>query len=295
MQMKELLPFINPVQWIRAGSYARKHSHFQRSANDPELHLYSKILNSRMLHYGYFDDTEIIPEEISLAMFERAQARYAGMIMEHITDRDNVVLDVGCGLGGLAGMMRSNGFETEVVTPDANQAAFIMETLPLIRCHQCKFENFEPAMKYGTLINAESLQYINLAKAFRKAEESIQPGGKWIIADYFRTSDDSRGGHLLSDFLGKAAEYNWKIELERNITPNVLPTLRFLTMYIGRIVLPPKEYGYEKFRLKRPRLYFLSGKLREKVDRKILKETAVIDPEIFAGRRRYMLFVLKKA
>jgi len=294
--MKYLYPFINPVEWIKAINFHRKSSKFDKSAYDLELYLYSKILTNNMLHYGYFDDISVKPENISLKMLEDAQIRYGENIIEQIKDISNPVLDVGCGLGGLAELMHNKNLNVEVLTPNKDQIAFINKNYPYLKSHNNKFEHFESARKYGTIVNSESLQYIPLPEAFKQAEKILLPRGKWIISDYFRLNDEgiSKSSHLLEDFRQKLKEFNWRVAYERDITMNILPTLVFVNMYAERFLMPLKHFGYEKLRFKKPWLYYMTNRLRESVDNKIIKEAAAIDPSRFINEKRYMFFVLEK-
>ncbi len=296
MKFKYLSPFLNPLEWFRALRFKRENSRYDKSSYDLELYLYSKILTSKMLHYGYFEDPEAEPEDISMNMLEAAQKRYAEMIMEHIQDTGKPVLDVGCGLGSLADMIHNKGIQADVLTPNESQIKFININYPFLESHQCRFEEFVSSKKYGTVINSESLQYIKLAEAFKKTEEIITPGGRWIIVDYFRRNESVPGKklHLIDDFLQMSRDYGWEIKHERDITPNILPTLRFVYMYVDKLLLPLKHYGYEKLRYKKPALYYLTGKLREWIDRKIIKESSSINPQKFMNERTYRLFVLEK-
>jgi cyclopropane fatty-acyl-phospholipid synthase-like methyltransferase len=296
MKLKYLSPFINPLEWFRAARFKRENSKYEKSSYDLELYLYSKILTNKMLHYGYFDNPEIKPEDISLNMLEAAQKRYAEMIMEHIHDIGKPVLDVGCGLGALAEMLHDKGMQVEVLTPNESQIEFINKNFPFLESHRCKFEEYVSSKKYGTVINSESLQYINLSEAFRKTEEIITPGGKWIIVDYFRRDDSIPGKkpHLIEDFRQMVSENKWTIKHEIDISPHILPTLRFVHMYVERLLLPLKHYGYEKFRFKKPGLFYLTGKLREWIDKKVYKESSRINPERFTNEKTYRLFVLEK-
>ena len=58
---------LNPIHLLKAARL-----HCNRKANrhafvDAQLALVTKILPSDFLHYGYFDDPDLIPEEMKLA------------------------------------------------------------------------------------------------------------------------------------------------------------------------------------------------------------------------------------
>jgi MPBQ/MSBQ methyltransferase len=146
----------------------------------------------------------------------------------------NPVLDVGCGLGGLAAMIHKKNANVECLTPNRNQIEFINKTYPFLVTHNAKFENFSSETRYGTIINSESLQYIALDKAFAKANKLLLPGGKWIIADFFRLDESaiSKSSQLLDHLHRKISEYIFRIAFEEDITLNVLPTLEFVHMLV---------------------------------------------------------------
>lgn len=296
--MSNITPFLNPIEWVKAYSYHKKSARFDKSSYDLELYLYSKILTNNMLHYGYFEDVNVKPETISLKQVEDAQIRYAENIINQIIQKELPILDVGCGMGGLGEMMYKAGCtKLELLTPNKNQIDFIKKTYPQFTTHRCKFENYPATeQKFGTVINSESLQYIKLEDAFDRLEKILLPDGRWIIVDYFRLNNEgiSKSAHILDDFKSKVKEYNWQIFYEQDITANVLPTLRFAYMYIERFLLPVKHFAFEKLRFKKAWLYYLTGRIRETVDRKIAKEGASIDPVKFEKEKKYVLFVLEK-
>ncbi|MDD4641251.1 MAG: SAM-dependent methyltransferase [Bacteroidales bacterium] len=294
--MSKLTPFFNPVAWFKAWRFHKKNAAFDKSTYDLELHLYSKILNNNMLHWGYFENIQADPGDISLKQFEAAQQAYARNLLAQIADKKAPVLDVGCGMGGLAEMLRDHSIPVEVLTPNKNQISFISQKHPELCHHRCKFEDFEAVRHYGTIINSESLQYIKLEEAFNKVDSIVLPKARWIITDYFRTGEttDNKGSHLLSDFKQKISEHGWNIVLEKDITANVLPTIAYVNLHIERFLLPLRHYAYEKLRYKQAWLFYLSERIRKSIDAKIDKERRSVDPALFVTQKRYMFFVLEK-
>lgn len=290
------LPFVNPVKWVKAYRFHKQNSKYDKSCYDLELYLYSRILKNDMLHFGYFNDIDIKPEKISIELLEEAQINYANHIIEKIEIKDKPILDVGCGMGGLAKLLLGKGLTVEVVTPNKNQIDYIKCKYNNLPNHHCKFERFESTQMFGTIINSESLQYINLNEAISKIDKLLLPGGRWIVVDFFRIQDTgvNRSGHMLGTFKGKLDEHGWKIVHEQDITLNVLPTLSFLNMYLDRFIFPLKHYAFEKLRFKKAWLYYLTGNLREKIESKIAKECAAIDVTKFLNEKKYLFFVIEK-
>ena len=293
---KNLQPFINPFQWIKARNFALDSLKFDKSHYDLELFLYSKILTNNMLHYGYFEDIHIQPETISFERFEEAQIAYAENIIEQIQDKDHPILDIGCGMGGFSELLSKSQYKVEALTPNKNQIEFIRERHAHIVTHHCNYEQFDSNRRFGTIINSESLQYISLNEAFEKSNKILMPGGRWIIIDYFSLEKkaENQKPHHLDSFYLKAKEFGWSIAYERNITLNILPTLAYVAMYANRFLLPLKQFAYEKLRYKQPKLYYLSQRLRAFIDRAMVKQVNVVDPIAFKSNRKYMLFVLEK-
>jgi cyclopropane fatty-acyl-phospholipid synthase-like methyltransferase len=290
-----LLKLLNPVSWIKAYTYHKQNEKYDKSAYDLELFFYSKILKNDMLHYGYFEDSHVAPETISIRQFEEAQIRYSENIIAQIKDRDTYVLDVGCGMGGFSGLLLKHDFKVDALTPNVDQKEYIHSKYENITVHPCKFEDFHTDKKYGTIINSESLQYIHLERAFKNVEKLLLPHGRWIVVDYFQDKKGKkRAPHPLQDFRDKLKEYQWEIVMEQDISLNILPTIKLVHMYAERFLLPLQHLAFEKLRYKKSWLYYLTKEERASVIRKMDKEIAVVDPEKFLKERKYMFFVLEK-
>jgi cyclopropane fatty-acyl-phospholipid synthase-like methyltransferase len=295
--MKNILwGFLNPVRHFRAMRYKRKARQERLAGNEPELDLYARILRNDMLHWGFFDDPDIAPDTISIKDFEDAQLRYAEKITEQLGPAPEHILDVGCGMGGLAGMLSAKGYSLELLSPNARQKKHIERKYPELPFHLCKYEDFLTERTFGTIINSESFQYIRLDQAFEVSKRVLATGGRWIIVDYFRLGQGGRNksGHLIEDFRRMVKESGWKIRHEEDITLNVLPTIRMASLYAERFFIPLLDFGFEKFRVKRPWLYYMLSGIREKAMAKTDKEMAAIDPERFLKEKKYMFFILER-
>ncbi|WPP51245.1 SAM-dependent methyltransferase [Catalinimonas niigatensis] len=290
-----LLKLLNPISWIKAYSYHRKNTKYDKSAYDLELFFYSRILKNDMLHYGYFDNSQIAPEEISIKQFEEAQIRYSENIIAQIKQPEAYVLDVGCGMGGFSGLLLQHNFKVEALTPNVDQKKYINSKYTKVTVHQSKFEDFHTDKKYGTIINSESLQYIRLEQAFKNVERLLLPDGRWIVVDYFQDNEGKRRSpHQLQDFRNKLKEYQWEVVMEQDISLHILPTIKLVYMYAERFLLPLQHLAFEKLRYKKSWLYYLTKEERNSVIKKMEKEIAVVDPQKFLKERKYMFFVLKK-
>ena len=172
---------LNPIELIRAFKFHKKQKNHKKSSEDLELMLYSKIIRNDMLHYGYFDNPDVEPDSISIKDLENAQMRYVEILIKQISDTGKKVLDVGCGMGGLSNILLEKGFQVESLTPDNNQKNYITSKYKQLKVHHMKFEDFKSESKFNTVINSESLQYIDLDKAFDLVPEILSKNGKLII------------------------------------------------------------------------------------------------------------------
>ena len=119
--IKTIFTLITPVKLVQAFIYHLKNKKYDKSTYDLELHLYSNILKNDMLHYGYFEDVNIQADHISIKQLEDAQLKYAENIVKYIINKDEPVLDVGCGMGGLSNILLQKGYIVDALTPNENQ------------------------------------------------------------------------------------------------------------------------------------------------------------------------------
>lgn len=293
---KYLLPLLNPVKLFKAYRYQKKQPKYDKSNRDLELWLYSKILKNDMLHYGYFKDPNIHPLDISIGGVEQAQLDYADLIAQQLPVDKQQILDVGCGMGGLAYILQKKGHDVLAVTPDVNQKKHIDKKYPDISCVKNKFEDFESDQSFDAIIHSESLQYINLQSAIQKVDKLLTSNGYWVVTDYFRlhAKGVNKSGHQHENFLTAIKDSPFQLVKEQDITQNCLPTLRLVNLYVERFLEPITIFGIEKLKVKSPWLYYLTNDLRNALGQKATKELASVDPEKFQAEKKYMLYVLKR-
>ena len=295
--MKSVLKkIINPLELIRAYRFHKKESTHIKSSEDLELMLYSKIIRNDMLHYGYFDDININSDSISIKDLEDAQMRYVELIIEQILDKQKNVLDVGCGMGGLSKILYDKGIKVQSLTPDNNQKNHIESKYTELTVHHMKFEDFKTNEKFGTVINSESLQYIDLDTAFNSVSKILLDNGRWIVTDYFRINNEgiNKSGHMHKDFLDSIERNGWKIVHKNDMTLNALPTLKFAITFIDRFIKPLALFSNEKLKHKQGWLFYLTQELRENLSKKSKNELAALDPNKFVQEKQYMLYVLEQ-
>jgi 2-polyprenyl-3-methyl-5-hydroxy-6-metoxy-1,4-benzoquinol methylase len=291
-------PFLNPLELWRAAALQVRHKAYRHAYDDAQLELYSRIVPSEFLHYGYFEDCAITPEQMSLADVGAAQSRYAELVLNLVGNPAEPVLDVGCGMGGLSRMLRDRGLKPTALTPDRLQAAHIAKTLPDVPVLRCKFERLRAAdysRCFGTVINSESLQYLKLDQSLPALAGIIRPGGRWVVSDYFlRRPSRDRSCHVWRDFLNKARCGGWRVCYEQDITANILPTLAYVHMWAVRFGLPLMNFAFLRLRRRQPGLHHLMANALEQLNAFAAANIAILDPARFAAEKQYMLLALQR-
>src|SRR5262245_50111994 len=82
-----------------------------KAADDAQLKLYGQILPGGFLNYGYSENPSVPPERMCLNDIEQAQVRYGQRLVNLVVDKDSPVLDSGCGMGGLTGLLLRSGYK----------------------------------------------------------------------------------------------------------------------------------------------------------------------------------------
>ncbi|MFP4452132.1 MAG: hypothetical protein ACLFNW_02525 [Desulfobacterales bacterium] len=116
---------INPVNLYKAREYAKTQKLISRTQEDPQLRFYADVLKTDMLHYGYFEDSDISWLDISFRDMENAQIAYAEKISSLVSPSAGSVLDAGAGMGGLGNLLLGHGYKVVCLTPDKHQAGYI--------------------------------------------------------------------------------------------------------------------------------------------------------------------------
>jgi len=269
-----------------------------KAADDAQLKLYGQILPSGFLNYGYSDNPLIPPDKICIADIENAQLRYGERLVNLVVDKENRVLDSGCGMGGLTGLLLKRGFTPTALTPNRTQIRRVRTDYPDVPIIEGKLEQIplpEFRHAFGTVITSESFQYVNLAKGLAVIEQVLRPGGRWILCDYFRTDASSRkSGHLWSDFTTALNQNGWRITFIEDITANVLPTIAYVHMWGSRFGLPVAQFATDRLERKRPALHYLVQDLIGKFREQIQSHLDVVDPVIFAREKKYLTLVIER-
>ena len=288
---------IYPQHLWRVVKLQRGRKRVRQAHNDLQLKLYSEILPGDFLHYGYFDDPQIQPQDISLNDIHLAQLRYAELILEKIVDRSSPVLDVGCGMGGLIKLMLDRGLSPVALSPDKNQIRYIKSKYEQVPAIESKFEQIpceEHMNRYGTIITAESLNYLKLDTALPLMEKLLKPGGRWIACDFFRIVEAKKRSEHWGDFERRISQSGLRFVHQQDITLNVLPTISYVYMWGNDIALPVLNFFLENMRAKQPGVHYMLEEVIEMINKRAEIHLEVVNPDTFAANKKYMLLVLEK-
>ena len=148
---------------------------------------------------------------------------------------------------------------------------------------------------FGTVITSESFQYMKIVPAIEKIGSVLREGGNWILCDYFRTSDAGGSGHSWAEFEAKTKAHGWRILSSRDITRNVLPTLRYVEMWGNRLAIPLIELGHDRLKRKHPAGYHLLRDVLGELEAKLMVNLRRVDSEVFVRERKYVLLKLTRA
>lgn len=298
MFKKLLKKLASPNHLWKAYKASKSKKPRSRSMEDPQLKLYDKILKTDFLHYGYFDDKTKQASKISFDDIRQAQVRYAELILEQVLDKKGPVLDIGCGMGGLIGMLLKMGMETVGVTPDRVQINYISNKYREAKLLHTKFQNMpdkEYPAYFATVIHSESLQYMGLEKAINNVLAVLKPGGRWIVVDYFRTAESGeKSGHYWDVFQEKLQNSNLEIVHAHDITENIKPTLEFIYMWGNEIVKPVFEFFTGKLEKKHPGKHYMLSEAIEGLTKKIDKNLDMVNPQVFAKNKKYILLSIER-
>jgi SAM-dependent methyltransferase len=216
------------------------------------LRIYHEVVGLEHLHYGLWNG-----EPLTLDGLKIAQDRFSRTLCSFIpSDEVRSILDVGCGIGTTALMLKEAGYEIEGLSPDPyHQSVFSRRVgTPF---HLSRFQEFDPPRAYDLVLMSESAQYIWLDSLFPSVLQAAR-GGRLLVADYF-TVNGCRGilgksGHPLQTFLETAEKAGLELECRKDITAEVAPTLDLARSWLERYVDPCLSIGSDYARRKVPRL-----------------------------------------
>ena len=254
------------------------------------LRFYHEVLGLEHLQYGLWDG-----EPRTLEGLKSAQARYADYLHGWIPDGVRTILDVGCGTGAAAALLKERGYDVEGLSPDPHQGELFTRRVGL-PFHLSRFQDFEPSHTYDLAIMSESSQYIHLPGLF-PAVRCVAPGGLLLVSDCFVVEEDggplASSGHPLETFLREAKSQDLVIEREEDITERVLPTLAVARDFLQERLNPALGIFADSLRAKRPYLHRIVRWLARRKLEELGDLEVIVDSAGFARVKRYKIFLFR--
>lgn len=254
------------------------------------LRFYHEVLGLEHLQYGLWDG-----EPRTLDGLRSAQARYADFLHSWIPAGVQTVLDVGCGTGAAAALLKKLGYEVEGLSPDPHQGDLFAQRVgrPF---HLSRFQDFDPPHTYDLAVMSESAQYVHLPGLFPAARR-VAPGGYLLVSDYFVIEEDgsplARSGHSLTAFLREAENNGLSVEREEDITERVLPTLDVARDFLRNRLDPALQIFADSLRARRPYLHRIVRWVARRKLRELEDLGALVDAAEFQRVKCYKVFLFR--
>jgi len=271
-------------------------------AIDHILKLYAETIRSPYLHYGFWDEPEIVnADSLSIDDIAKAQRRYIQHLTSFIPKDVRSILDVGCGVGGNAAYLQERGFDLDVLSPDTYQEEVIKEKFNgAMQFFKSKFENFETDRTYDLILESESACYIKIEPGFTSARKALRTGGYLLVADYFvyyrneRGSPHLKSSHPMQAYLKAGKSAGFKLLKEYDQTENTMPTLDAAHHFIQRFIQPTAEYAQVSLQRKNPFTFRLMKSLFGKSISSKMDQLDLVKSEEFRKYRKYMIYLFQK-
>jgi len=269
---------------------------------DHVLKLYSESIRSPYLHYGFWDNPDLVnTDELTLNEMVAAQERYIEHLVSFIPEEVKNILDVGAGIGGNSSYLLSKGFLVEALSPDEYQEKVFAEKYNgTVTFHRTKFENFEPQKQYDLVLESESACYIEIEPGWQSAQKTVRDGGYLLASDYFLHHNDGSGdwhikaSHDEKTYMEKATQYGFKLIREYDQTDNTMPTLDGARAFMDRFIFPTVEFSSNYLETNNPFiLKVLKKAFGKKMDTK-MKQFSLLKSADFKKYKRYMIFLFQK-
>jgi len=247
------------------------------------------LLKIKDLHYGYW--TPDLP--VDYFHLEQAQANYSQFLISHLPPGIKTILDVGCGIGGMARKLLDLGYQVDCVSPSPLLTLEARKRLGQdCRIFECGYEELETPNCYDLILFSESFQYVKMDKAFAQTLRFLRPGGYLLISDFFKTDAEGKsalhGGHRLSKFYRLISPYPFQLLQDLDITEQTAPTLTLYHEILTQVGLPTRDLLNYLLDTNYPRLAkFLRWKYKAKIEK--------LNGKYFSGERDAAHFAIFKS
>ena len=269
----------------------------QRVGLDIGLAIGRFFLNTEDLHYGYWPKGKTA----TIQNFAEAQKAHSKLIIYHIPDGTQRILDVGSGSGNLALKLINKGFQVDCVIPSEFLAEQVRAKLGnQSTIHICGFEDVPESEKYDLILFSESFQYVKLGESMVKIMTILNPGGHLLICDFFRRDVLGKsplgGGHSWQGFQDIITKHPLKMVTDLDITKETAPTIDLLAKFNADVVTPISEMSGEYLIDHYPRITrLLQWKFKKRIEKiSRIYLSGAVNGYSFKQFKEYHLLVYEK-
>ena len=269
----------------------------QRVGLDIGLAIGRFFLNTEDLHYGYWPKGKTA----TIQNFAEAQKAHSKLIIYHIPDGTQRILDVGSGSGNLALKLINKGFQVDCVIPSEFLAEQVRAKLGnQSTIHICGFEDVPESEKYDLILFSESFQYVKLGESMVKIMTILNPGGHLLICDFFRRDvlgkSPMGGGHSWQGFQDIITKHPLKMVTDLDITKETAPTIDLLAKFNADVVTPISEMSGEYLIDHYPRITrLLQWKFKKRIEKiSRIYLSGAVNGYSFKQFKEYHLLVYEK-
>ena len=255
------------------------------------------FLNTEDLHYGYWPKGKTA----TIQNFAEAQKAHSKLIIDHIPDGTQRILDVGSGSGNLALKLINKGFQVDCVIPSEFLAEQVQAKLGnQSTIHICGFEDVPESEKYDLILFSESFQYVKLGESMVKIMTMLNPGGHLLICDFFRRDvlgkSPMGGGHSWQGFQDIITKHPLKMVTDLDITEETAPTIDLLAKFNADVVTPISEMSGEYLIDHYPRITrLLQWKFKKRIEKiSRIYLSGAVNGYSFKQFKKYHLLVYEK-
>lgn len=245
-----------------------------------------RLDNALAVHYGYWDD-ETKNFVQALEKTNRVLLEMAGVRSE------DKVLDAGCGVGGTAFYIASRtGAKVTGITISENQFEYALKKRSELKLDDLVDFGLEDytatSFEDGSFDQIWAIESVTSAqdkRAFaREASRLLKPGGKLIIADYFRTPDKPADKErllekwqncwglaeimILEDYLKPFQKEGLRPVEKKDITQNIYPSSKMMYHYYLLGLVPSLLYNTFHNTSRFAKNHYKSGKYQYKALKK---------------------------